>query len=96
MYARTIQHLHIHFPSDILVADNNSSGTNSAYHVKSESNNNKLVDAIEKEFGLKCSYLSRSIWNPENGTLGIEGSANAQDWNQSNATVWTTLRRRRS
>jgi hypothetical protein len=65
VYARTIQHLHLHYPSDVLVADNHSGGYNTAY-IKTESSN-KLVDAIQKEIGIKSSHLQRSVWNAETG-----------------------------
>ncbi|KLT45442.1 hypothetical protein CC85DRAFT_240587, partial [Cutaneotrichosporon oleaginosum] len=63
-YARTIQHLHLHYPSDVLVAETSHSAGYGNVYAKAESSS-KLVDAIQKEIGIKCSYLQRSVWNAE-------------------------------
>ncbi|GMK55258.1 hypothetical protein CspeluHIS016_0203140 [Cutaneotrichosporon spelunceum] len=66
LYARTLQHLHLHFPSEVFVADNSrSSGSHHSYY-KTEWPN-KLVETIQKETGIKSSYLPRSVWNAEMG-----------------------------
>lgn len=65
MYARTLQHLHVHFPSDVLIADH-ASGTFQSTFSKTDSSN-QLVETIEKEFDVKCSYISRNKWNADDG-----------------------------
>ncbi|CAK9781114.1 unnamed protein product [Cutaneotrichosporon oleaginosum] len=71
LYARTIQHLHLHYPSDVLVAETSHSAGYGNVYAKAESSS-KLVDAIQKEIGIKCSYLQRSVWNAEMGYEAVK------------------------
>ncbi|BEJ08854.1 hypothetical protein CcaverHIS641_0509480 [Cutaneotrichosporon cavernicola] len=66
VYARTIQHLHLHFPSDVLIADSSPGGGFHTPYIKTEPSN-KLANAVQKEMGIKSSYLPRSVWNAEMG-----------------------------
>ncbi|BEJ01086.1 hypothetical protein CcaverHIS631_0509430 [Cutaneotrichosporon cavernicola] len=66
IYARTIQHLHLHFPSDVLIADSSPGGGFHTPYIKTEPSN-KLANAVQKEMGIKSSYLPRSVWNAEMG-----------------------------
>ncbi|BEJ16329.1 hypothetical protein CspHIS471_0509340 [Cutaneotrichosporon sp. HIS471] len=66
VYARSMQHLHLHFPSDVLIADSSPSGGFHSPYVKTEPSN-KLANAVQKEMGIKSSYLPCSVWNAEMG-----------------------------